>query len=701
MARVTKKEIEQRQRIQSRMQKMNEYHNKTYDYVKDQLEFASGDQWQSGVQAERKKDGRPTVVLNLTKSYINRVVNPVRMNPVGVNVGTDNKELTELLSGIVRQVEVESRMKEVTDVAYENAVTGGLGWYRLGTDYIDDDSLEQKVTVDIVRNPMSCWLDPYSKRADGSDAMHGAFIEYIDEEAAKAEYGDEAVGQGLGGIDIFEHWTVPDGSVADFTYYEIDCEKVQRYWYEDGTTTDSQPNPNKAYVKARTIENKQVRAIRYIGNKKIEEALIPIPFIPLIPVYGDHLMLNNYSDVHLAGIVHWIKDSQRMVNYYGSNELELASLAPKSPWVIAEGQIEGYEEDWVNANRIATSALTYKPDALGGQMVPPPQRADNQAQTGGLMASRQKAQEDMGREIGIFDNMLGQVEAANESGKAALLRANQGELPTAHYLQNLEQSIAQVGRVMLYLLAWVGDTPRMVGVRDPQGKTQYVETTLSEILTPKVLKNASIETTAGPAYESRRRESINAIMQMGQIMPDKMGVMADILVENLDAPGSLEIAERLRKLPDIQALIDEGNGPTKEELEQQLQGAQAQMAQQQDTMGKMEGIIKQLQARIIAEDKDRQADMAKTLIKEEGALARERMKQVGEDERAALKIEADAESDMRSLAGDVLKAGQQADIDLVGNFSSKDYVPPIPGPLSTDQAETTQVSTNINNTLGE
>jgi len=667
MARVTQKEIKQRQRIQDRMQRMNEYHNKTYDYVKDQLEFASGDQWQTNVRAERQKDGRPTVVLNLTKSYINRVVNPVRMNPIGVNVGTDNKELTDLLSGIIRQVEVESRMKEVTDVAYENAVTAGLGWYRLGTDYIDDDSLEQKVTVDIVRNPMSCWLDPYSKRADGSDAEFGAFIEYIDQEAAVEQYGEDAVGQGLGGVDIFEHWTVPEDSVADFTYYELESEKIQRYWYENGTTTDGQPNPNKPYVKARTIEKKQVRAIRYIGNKKIE----------------------------------WIKDSQRMVNYYGSNELELASLAPKSPWVIAEGQIEGYEEDWLNANRIATSALTYKPDALGGQMVPPPMRADNQAQTGGLMASRQKAQEDMGREIGIFDNMLGQVEAANESGKAALLRANQGELPTAHYLQNLEQSIAQVGRVMLYLLAWVGDTPRMVGVRDAQGQTKYVETTLSEILTPKVLKNASIETTAGPAYESRRRESINAIMQMGQIMPEKMGVMADILVENMDAPGSIEIAERLRKLPDIQALLDEGEGPTKEELEQQLQGAQAQMAQQQDTMGKMEGIIKQLQARIIADDKDRQADMAKTLIKEEGALARERMKQVGEDERAALKIEADAESDMRSLAGDVLKAEQKADIDLTANFTAEDYVPPVAGPLSTDKADTAEVSASIDKTLGK
>ena len=72
-----------------------------------------------------------------------------------------------------------------------------------------------------------------------------------------------------------------------------------------------------------------------------------------------------------------------------------------------------------------------------------------------------------------------------------------------------------------------------------------------------------------------------------------------------------------------------------------------------------------------------------------------------EDERAALKIEADAESDMRSLAGDVMKAEQQADINLTANFTAEDYVPPVAGPLSTKQADTAEVSANIDRTLGK
>jgi len=698
----TQLEIEQRQKIQKNMQVMNEFHNQTYDYMRDQLEFASGDQWQDVVKSQREKTGRPTVVLNLTKSYVNRIVNPVRMNPVGVRIGTDNKELTDLVSGIVRQVEVESRAKEAYETAYENAVTCGLGWIKLGTDYVDDESLEQKVTVDIVRNPMSVWMDPYAKRIDGSDAKFAVHMEFIPADEAEREYGEEATGSGIGGIDIYEYWQVPENSVPDFTYYEIECEKLQRYWYEDGSSSDNDANPDKVVVQQRLIENKQVRAIRYVGNKKIQETLIPIPYIPLVPVFGDYLYLERESKVHHSGIVHWLMDSQRMVNFYGSNELELASLAPKAPWIVAEGQIEGYEDIWASANTEAVSALPYKPDTIGGQAVPPPTRVDNQAQTGALIQSRQKSQEDMGREIGIFDNMLGQVQAANETGKAALLRANQGELPTAHYLQNYEQSIAQVGRVILYLLAWVGDTPRMVGVRDERGQKVMVETTLSEILTPKFLKHAEVETTAGPAYESRRRESINAILQLGQVMPEKMGMMADLLVENMDAPGAAEIAERLRKSPDIAALLEEGGGPTKEELEMQLQQAQAQIAQQTDTAEKLEGIIRQLQAQIISKDKDRQADIAKTLIKEEGSMAREKLKQHGEDERTALKIEADAEADMRSFAGEVFKQeNDRVNEAALGNFESTDYVPPVRGPLSVPESEANQAQSDIENTLSE
>ena len=83
-------------------------------------------------------------------------------------------------------------------------------------------------------------------------------------------------------------------------------------------------------------------------------------------------------------------------------------------------------------------------------------------------------------------------------------------------------------------------------------------------------------------------------------------------------------------------------------------------------------------------------------------MAREKLKQHGEDERTALKIEADAEADMRSFAGEVFKQeNDRANEAALGNFESTDYVPPVSGPLSVPEAEANQAQSDIENTLSE
>lgn len=692
-----KKEEALRARVQEKMSTLNGYWSQTYDYMEDQLEFRDGDQWDDKIESERTTDGRPSLVLNMTKTYVNRIVNPMRQNPVGVRINTDDTDFTELLSGIVREVEHKSRAVEAYETAYENAVTCGLGWIKVGTDYENDESLEQKISIEIVRNPMSVWLDPFSDRIDGSDAKYGVCVTYMDSKAAKEEYGDEAVGQGMAGIDIYEKWTVPDDSTADVTYYELETKKIKRYWLEDGTTVDEEP---EFYVQMREIEEKQCKVVRFVGNKLIGEPMyLPIPFLPLIPVYGDRLNLQRYSDIRLGGLIHWIQDSQKMVNFYASNELELAALAPKSPWVLAEGQVEGYEDIWATANTKSHSFLPYKPENLHGQMAPPPQRADNTAQTGGLIQSRAQAQQDMGREIGIFDSMFGAVEAANEAGKTNILRQNQGELSTAHYLQNYSQSIAQVGRVIMWLLPYVGDVTRTIGVRGEDGKKTFQPMVLSEVITKRVLQEMNLEVTSGPALEGKRREAVNAILQMGSVMPDKMALMADLLVENLDAPGSKEMAARLKKTlpPELQ---DEQEGPSVQEMQQQLEQSNQVIQQQADRAQQLEGVIQQLQAEVISNTQDNKTKLATAVIKEEGAMARERMKQAGEDQRQMESIEADAESDMLKASGEVFKANAEVDkAALEAASGSEGFVPSVKGPISVDQASDKQATQDIADTL--
>jgi hypothetical protein len=49
-------------------------------------------------------------------------------------------------------------------------------------------------------------------------------------------------------------------------------------------------------------------------------------------------------------MVRQLKDPQQMYNFWRTSETEFVALAPKAPWLMAEGQDEGFEEEWNNAN---------------------------------------------------------------------------------------------------------------------------------------------------------------------------------------------------------------------------------------------------------------------------------------------------------------------------------------------------------------
>ena len=699
-------EQELRVRVQKRMEQMNAYWSTQYDYSSEMLEFCSGEQWDEEVEKERIVDGRPSLVLNLTKTYANRIVNPLRLDPMGIKVTVPNEDISELITGIVRDIEVKSRASQAYENAYEQAVIGGVGWVRVCTDYDDDESLEQKIRIDIISNPLSVFIDPNSELPDASDAKFGCIVTYIDKDEAEEEYGEEAVAGNVGGVNLYNDWMIPENSVCDMTYYELKEDKKPRYWYADGSTSDEAVE-GVPYVAKRLITQKVVHIIRWVGNALVEHSTLPIPYIPLVPVFGDRLYTD---DVKYCGIVHWIKDSQRLVNFYASNELELASLAPKSPWVIAEGQIEGYEEEWGNANNKTYSALPYVPVSLNGTPVPPPTRADNQPQTAPLMASRAQAQQDMGRELGIFDNLLGGMEGANESGKSVLLRQNQGEMATAHYLDNLQQSISQIGRIVVWMLPYAYDTERPVAVRDAKGERTMVNMRLKDVITPEILKNLDIETESGPAYQGRRREAVGAILQIAQVMPDKMAIMADLLVRNLDVPGAKEIADRLEMT--LPPELKQGESQIPPEIQQQMMQKEQTIQQQNDQLVYLQNVISQLQMRLMNDDKARQADMAKTIINNEAKLAVERIKQSGDNDRQTNEIQADYETEMakinaeyqKSIAklnSDVTKARQpqvKMDIQLnrqVDPMADVNYSSGMIGPLRTDIAD--YIPDNSNN----
>ena len=96
-----------------------------------------------------------------------------------------------------------------------------------------------------------------------------------------------------------------------------------------------------------------------------------------------------------------------MLNYWRSTETELVALQPKAPFVVAEGQLEGYEGEWKQANTKNFAYLTYNPIDVNGNQVPAPQRQGFAAPPSGVLQGALNAESDLKSVTGIYDASLG------------------------------------------------------------------------------------------------------------------------------------------------------------------------------------------------------------------------------------------------------------------------------------------------------
>ena len=642
---------------------LNEYselYTEQYEFTQNQLEFYSGDMWDERVTNARIRDNRPMVTTNLVRPYVNRIVNPIRKSPFRPDVKLEDPEMTELIMGKIRDIDIQSRSKEAVECSHETQVAGGIGFMRVYTDYKDNENLEQDVFIGKVENPSQCYLGLHEE-IDGSDARDGAYISYVKREIAKEKWGDQVENAPSASIDIYGSWQIPNGAVMDATYYELKEVSSWRYFLIDGSYLDEIPEGvtkeqffeatnaegEKVVVNKRRVTTTQTDCYRIVGNDVVEHQALPITNIPIVPVYGDKLFLEATESKKWAGVSYWLWDSQRTLNYYKSNELELVSKSPKTPIIMAEGQDEGYEDDWDNLNTSSVSRVVYKPTTLNGQPVAPPQRMDNQAYTGGLSQSMLQVTQDMGAQIGVNDGMMGMAQGANEASGTVFQRNTQGELATIQYSDNLEQSMMQVYRIVLQLLPYVGDTPQKHAIRDEKGNRSFQTVNLSEILTKEVLKDAEVSIKGGSMRESQRRADTQSVLEMMQLFPEKMqeGNIAPLLVEMLDVENSEEFIKALgggEDAPDPEAMMA-------------LQEAEATIEEQEQMLAQAEEHIKQMNNYIIAQEQERKNDLVLKQMDSETKLAQTELQNQGKLEVEALKQAGSANAQDKDIAQETRK----------------------------------------------
>ena len=550
------------------------------DAAQRDLKFYAGGeyQWTDADLAQRKEDGRPRLTINQLPQYVHQVVNDARIKPPSIGVrpvddGADRK-IAEIYTGLVRNIEQQS----FADIAYmkalEHAAICGMGHWRVTTEYASDDSWDLDIRIRPIFSPFSVVWDSGSQMPTREDARHVFVTEMLTKREFQRRWPKARTEAWDRGDSISASWFGDGGEKL----------RVAEYWYKDDVDRTLLRLTNGKVICAEDEEEAKPGTLEYLrtaglvererkvlrtkvcmrlmsGAEQLEDTTDWAgTILPIVPVLGEEIDLGEWT--MRRGMVRDATDPQKIYNLHRSTLAEAVAMAPKAKWTATPKQLAGHEPVWANANRANYPVLYYNPDGNN----PPPQRVAPDVPSQALIADLAMAADDLQRTTGIYRASLGD-ESNEKTGKAIIARQREGDVGTYHYVDNLGRGIMQTGRILVELIPLIYDTERVVRTLGEDGAEEIV--TVNKFAAPGqprlndlAVGKYDVVVTVAPSYSTRREESRESMMAMTQAYPGLMQIAPDVIVKQMDWPGSDEIAARARRsLPPGLATPEEGDPP--------------------------------------------------------------------------------------------------------------------------------------------
>jgi hypothetical protein len=590
---------------QERWNRCNEWESNARKGFLEDLKFRHGDsdngfQWPNSIRRARDLDNKPSLTMNIVKQHNLQIVNQAKQNKSAIKIvptgGGASAEAAEVFKGLIRKIEQHSQAQDVYSTAIEFQVDGGIGYWRIITDWASEDSFNQEIYLRRVPDPLCVFLDPDIQTKDGSDARFGFVFDLVLKEDFHKAYpkaeqlladltnegADAAPPLGIPGtlqnVDADHVW------IAE--YYRMVTKRDRLFSFmvsgERKIVRESKLNPDLAKnlledstTRWRWVYDDVVEWKLIVGEKVIDYTIWPGKFIPLIRVIGEEVVIEGVLD--RKGHTRSMKDSQRMYNYNCSAQVEFVALQSKTPWIGAAKAVEEYETLWNTANNVNHSLLVYNHIDDEGNVMPPPQRQEPPSAAPAYQAGMETAFNQMMMVSGQWQNQMGM--GGNErTGKAIGERQEQSDTSVYHFQDNFGSALRYTGAQLIDLIPKVYDTKRVQQVIGEDGSDWTVEVDPSQakafqkeldhkgqvirrIFNPNV-GQYEIAPEVGPAYGTKRRETQEAFSLVLTQNPALTNIIGDLLLGSMDFDKAQEAALRLRRMVPKQAL---GEGPSQDE----------------------------------------------------------------------------------------------------------------------------------------
>lgn len=557
--------------------------------------FRAGNQWPDEVKIQRgggaavqgvaAQPARPCLTIDRVSGPVRHVSNGIKQADFSMKVlpdgdGADEKT-AEILTGWLRRIQNEARADDPVGWAGDSAAECGLGWFRILSVYTDDKSFDQDLKLERIANSLTVYCDPSAVKPTRSDAR---FL-FLTQDLPKQEFERLFPKADLVALDEFR--AVGDSS----DWITEDTVRVAEYWYvtyeqskvvelQDGSTLVDPGDdlPKELVKRSRVVFKPGVKWAKITCTEVLEEGDWLGTKIPFVPILGEEINVD--GKIMLRGVIEPAMDAQRMLNYSYSGAIEALALAPKAPYIVAEGQIEAYKFIWQNANTFNYSTLPYTPVDLNGQPVPPPQRNAVEAPIQAMVQMMTTSEAAIKFTTGQFDIGLGQVNQTDQSGRAIEAIQDKGEFGISHYLENTKNALIYACDLMLEMAPKILDRPgRLIRIHGVDNKPQmamlgqafmphpqtgipqpmvgpmgqYVfDKALAELAGASFYDIAAgtygVTVDVGKASVTKRREGSQALGALIPALPPEMGAaITPEFIESLDFPGSSDIAAKARK----------------------------------------------------------------------------------------------------------------------------------------------------------
>ena len=575
--------------------------------------------WAPEAIAERSRPGsdRPYFSVDRLSQPIYSIVNQHRDSATGIEVQPQDQgadpETAEVLQGLIRNIEGQSRARLAYTWAVEGAVRIGRGYVRVVPEYVQQPNLtrvgfrerpfhafdpglfHQDLRIKRVLNPFAVYADPACEEPDYSDALDYFIVSDWPVDEYVARYGEESAVTGLDDFasigDHVPYW-FPSGHVRLAEHYHIDRQfmpvvllmdsKGQPWVIAEAHVPQLQAQLAAVGVQLEpTPRNRRDLEIRQLhwrllnGVEILREQELPGRWIPVVPVIGEELFVNGERD--LRGIVRGAKQSCQIYDYQMTALIEAVGLIPKNPLIATASQLKGQERFWKNANVENYSVLLYNEMSIAGNLVPPPFRNPAVANIGPLVAAIVQADNDVKVSTRFYDASLGQA-GPQESGRAISARQRQTDLGTGHYQANFRDiTLSHLGRILIDLIPSYYDTERIARIigADDQPRTvklnaEYLDTKTGESRIHRMgVGTYDVQAQAGPGFTTKREQVREVLQETIRAAPQLFPLIGDLFFKAL---GLHDVAARLEKTlpPEVRDRGPQDRPPIPPEVKQQV-----------------------------------------------------------------------------------------------------------------------------------